>query len=93
MIEYSSLYEKSEYQIYAVIKGSRQSLKSSALSLLCPRTDVTKQQFEKYINSVRSIASVKTQDIPKYGDKLITLCTYSPGENSQCIAVLAYAQK
>ncbi len=92
-VEYSSLYEKDEYRIYAVIKGSRQSLKNSALSLCTPRTDVSKSQFEAYINSVRDIASFKAENIPNYGDKLITLCTYSSGENAQCIAVLAYAEK
>lgn len=92
-IEYSSLYEKAEYKIYAVIKGSRQSLKSSALSMCGLRTDIAKQEFDEYVNAVLNIASIKTQDTPKYGDKLITLCTYTSGENSQCIAVLAYAQK
>lgn len=90
-IEFSTLYEKDEYKIYAVIKGSRLSLESSVLSLSSDRTQVTKKQFNDYISAVLDTASVKTDLLPQYGSRLLTLCTYDTDENSQCVAVLAYA--
>lgn len=93
VIEFSTLYEKGEYEIYAVIKGSRLSLENTAFSLCSDRTHITKSRFNDYISAVLDIASIETGKLPQYGDRLLTLCSFNTDENSQCVTVLAYAKK
>ncbi len=93
LVRFSTLFEEGEYEIYAVVKGSRLSIGNTVLSLCKEPSEVSKSQFNSYIENVRNIASVNTDSIPKYGDLLLTLCTYDTDENGECIAVLAYMDR
>lgn len=78
IIKFDTIYEKSEYQVIAVLLAKvfyNEKPNEGEFAYYDYVELDSKEQFEKYINQVKDLSLYDTGITAEYGDSLITLCT------------------
>lgn len=88
-IEFSSLYEKEEYEIVAVILSKVYRKTDDVFKYYQIEKAGTSDEFESYIQNIKKLALYDTGVTARYGDKLIVLSTCEYSTEDGRLAVVA----
>ncbi|WP_068614585.1 class B sortase [Paenibacillus tuaregi] len=87
--EYSTLYEKEEYEIVAVILSQVYRKSDNVFKYYQIEKAGTPAGFDSYIQNIKKLALYDTGVTPRYGDKLIVLSTCEYSTENGRLAVVA----
>lgn len=89
IIEFSSLYADSKYQIIGVFQGRGSVEEDSNVSIYSNAIELEQAKFDEYYNFVKNNSLYNTGNTAKYGDKLLTLVTCDYDEEDGRLFVVA----
>ncbi|AWB46620.1 SrtB family sortase [Paenibacillus sp. CAA11] len=87
--QFSTLYEKEEYEIVAVIVSQVYRKSDDVFKYYQIEKVSTPAEFDSYVQNIKKLALYETGITPRYGDKLIVLSTCEYSTENGRLAVVA----
>lgn len=91
--QFSTLYEKEEYEIVAVIESEVYRKSDDVFKYYQIEKVSTPAEFDSYVQNIKKLALYDTGVTARYGDKLIVLSTCEYSTENGRLAVLARKRK